>query len=125
MSTFVTYEIDIDEAGIENKLMSLFYDPDAMLEIHNEFAKTIDPWTPFLTGAMSSSGLANVAADGVTYNVPYARYQYYGVNFNHTTTYHPLASAQWDKVAMETQLEPFIQKVKDILIRRYNQLYGG
>lgn len=117
----VKFKVDIDDEKLAEQLTGLV-DDKTMLEIHNLFAKTIDPWVPFLEGPLSQT--LEITPEYVKYIVPYAHRQYNGVDFKHTTDYHPLASAQWDKVAMQTQLDSFTEEVKKILIRRANELYG-
>lgn len=46
------------------------------------------------------------------------------LHYNKDKVKHPLATAQWDKVAMQTQLAAFEQTVKNILVRRARELYG-
>lgn len=120
MSLFnITAEVEFDNARVEEKITSLI-DDDVMTQIHQLFAETIDPWTPFLTGALHSD--ITVEPDGVTYNVPYSANKYYGTVYHKEV--HPLATDHWDKVAMETEMEAFEQNVKEILIARAMQLYG-
>lgn len=120
MSLFnITAEVEFDTAQVQNKIESLI-DDDVMTQIHQLFAEMVDPWTPFLTGALHSD--ITVGPDGVTYNVPYAAEKYYGTVYHKEV--HPLATDHWDQVAMETQMEAFEEKVKDILIARAMQLYG-
>lgn len=116
-----TYHVDIDEKELQRKLDSLI-DDKTMLEVHNVFAKMIDPWVPFLEGPLSQT--LRISPEGVDYLVPYAHYQYTGDGFNHTTEYHPLATARWDEVAMQTELERFKKEVTAILERRARELYG-
>ena len=61
-----------------------------------------------------------IQPDGVVYTADYAWKQYYGTEFRHKTDVHPLATAFWDKVAMETQYDNFAEGIKEIIIRRYN-----
>lgn len=117
----VTANVDIDLGKIQSKVESLV-DDTVMLQVHNLLAKTVDPWVPFLEGPLSQT--LEITPEYVRYLQPYAHYQYVGVHFNHTKTHHPLASAEWDKVAMQTQLESFEEQVKQILIRRAKELYG-
>ena len=120
MSLFnITAEVEFDTARVQEKIESLI-DDDVMIRIQTLFAETIDPWTPFLTGALHSD--LTIEPDGVTYNVPYSAEKYYGTVYHKEV--HPLATDHWDKVAMETEMEAFEQKVKDILIARAMQLYG-
>ena len=65
-----------------------------------------------------------ITPEYVHYRVPYAHYQYYGDGFNHTTDYHPLATERWDKVAMQTELDSFMEGVKRILEQRAREIYG-
>lgn len=126
MSTFIDVDVEINEAAIQAKLEGLL-DETTMLEIHNLFAKMCDPYVPFLEGPLSQSGLAQVTPEYVQYgnsNVPYARRQYYGVDFNHTVDYHPKATALWDQVMMSEQGDSFKQQVTEILRRRARELYG-
>ena len=114
-------DIQIPQAVIEKKVEALL-DDATMTEIHQILAEIVDPWTPYLTGALSDSSHIVVGADGVTYLVPYAREKYYGEVY--TKDVHPLATSHWDTVAMETQLPVFKARVLEILKERAKQLYG-
>lgn len=100
--------------AVQAKLEQL-NNPTTMLAIHNTLAKRCDPYVPMLTGKLAESGMAHVTAEGVTYTTPYARRQYYGDNFNHTTEFHPLASARWDEAMMRDHGDEFLKEVQDIL----------
>lgn len=100
----------------------MLLDDNTMTQIQTLFAKTIDPWVPYLEGPLSQT--LNITPEYVEYLVPYSRRQYFGDSFNHTTDYHPLASARWDQVAMQTELDSFKNQVLDILRRRARELYG-
>lgn len=121
MSKFITCDVSISDAFLEDKLNELIT-PELMLEIHNLFAKMCDPYVPFLEGPLSQT--IEVTSDGVRYTQPYAHYQYYGTEFRHTLDYHPLASAMWDKAMMTDKGEEFTEQVRQILIRRAKELYG-
>lgn len=105
--------------ALQNKLDEI-NNPTTMLAIYNTLAKRCDPYVPFLEGPLSQTAV--VTSDGVTYIQPYARYQYYGDTFNHTTDYHPLASARWDKAMMRDHGDEFIQEVEDILYWRMRKV---
>jgi hypothetical protein len=121
MGDIITTQVSVNEEALHQKIDNLI-DDNVMLEIHSLFAKTINPWVPFLEGPLSQT--VEIEPKYIRYIQPYAHYQYMGVNFNHTTEYHPLASAQWDKVAMQTELESFEHQVQEILKRRVRELYG-
>lgn len=125
MSSIVKTEVHINSKRIQRKLNQLCSDDATMYEIHNLFAKTIDPWTPFREGPLSQS--VRITPQYIQYIVPYAHYQYEGININEanrTRTIHPLATSHWDKVAMQTQRDSFVRQVQRILKRRARQLYG-
>lgn len=118
MSDIIRTEVKVDVAGITNKVESVIHRDDTMLEVHQVFAKVIDPWVPYDTGALSQH--LDITPTGVTYTEPYAAKQYYGDEFKHTTEHHPLASAHWDEVAMQTERANLAMQVKEILVRRLN-----
>lgn len=121
MGNIIEYHIELDDKALVNMVTGLI-DDKTMQEIHNLYAKMIDPWVPYLEGPLSQT--LNITPEFVEYLVPYAHYQYVGDNFNHTTDYHPLATARWDKVAMQTELESFKKQVTAILERRAKEIYG-
>ena len=117
----ISFKVYVDDKALERQMENLL-DDKVMLEIQNLFAKTINPWVPFLEGPLSQT--LEITPEYVKYLVPYAHYQYTGDDFNHTKDYHPLATARWDEVAMQTELDSFMEQVKGILARRARELYG-
>lgn len=117
----ISYKVHVDDKALRKQMENLL-DDKVMLEIQNLFAKTIDPWVPYLENPLSTT--LEITPEYVKYLVPYAHYQYTGDNFNHTKEAHPLATARWDKVAMQTELDSFMANVKKILERRARELYG-
>ena len=127
-SSIIDFTVNVDITGIEKNFVNLTKDKATMLEVHNKFAQMCDPYVPMLNGPLHESAFAQVSEKCVKYggtaDVPYAAYQYYGVGFNHTIEKHPKATAMWDKAMMREQGEVFEAKVRDILVRRYKELYG-
>lgn len=116
----VEIAVDIDANKIKVALENVI-DDNVLTEIQEAFAEAIDPWTPFLSGALHSD--ISVSPTGVTYNVPYAKEKYYGEVYHKEV--HPLATSHWDEVAMaQGAKDAFEAKVKDILVRRVSELYG-
>ena len=115
-------KVNVNPNSVQNKLSKLFNDDQTMLEIHNLLAKMCDPYVPFLNGPLSQT--VQVEPNCVRYIQPYARYQYFGVDFNHTLDFHPLASALWDQAMLRDHGEEFNQQVRAILARRARELYG-
>lgn len=121
MSDVLKVDVDVSVIAIQERLQHVIT-PSAMLEIHNTLAKMCDPYVPFLNGPLSQTVI--VMPDYIQYIQPYAHYQYEGIHFKHTLDFHPLASAQWDKAMLRDHREEFVQQVKDILVRRAQELYG-
>ena len=116
----VNIDVNWNTKLIENKINSLITD-DVLLQIQTLFAKTIEPWTPYWHGDLSTD--ITIDSTGVTYNVPYAKKQYYESLAYHKDV-HPLATKLWDKVAMQSEMENFENQVKEILIERAREIYG-
>ena len=116
----ISLEGHIDKA-LQRKLEAV-NNPTTMVAIYNTLAKRCDPYVPFLNGPLSQT--FQVSSEGVRYIQPYARYQYYGVDFNHTLDYHPLASAMWDKAMLRDHGEEFYSEVKEIMVRRLDEVNG-
>lgn len=151
MSKLIDFKVHVKDEQILGKIERLIED-DVMTEIHNLFAKIINPWVPMDEGVLSQT--TEITPDYVRYIQPYAHYMYVGevygpnipINENgeiigwfsppgqkkHPTgrpiqynkEKHPLATKEWDKVAMQSQLSSFEEQVKEILRRRARQLYG-
>lgn len=69
------------------------------------------PYVPMDSGMLSQ----NVTTEPfkLTYNVPYAKYQFNGNGFNFSKEKHPLATAHWDKAtqnAKSTQIAKEVTK---------------
>ena len=121
MGLRVTTTINLDDMAIAGRISKLL-DDSTRLEIHNLFAKMMDPYVPFLEGPLSPT--AEVTPQDVRYTQPYAHYQYTGSHFNFTTDYHQLATAYWDKAMMRDKGEEFVEQVRQIIARKAKELYG-
>lgn len=119
----VKIRVKVNPNKINAKLNNLLKDRETMLEIHNLLAKMCDPYVPFLEGPLSQT--VEIEPFLIRYIQPYARYQYYGVDFNHTKDYHPKATALWNEVMMAEKGDVFKAQVTEILKRRAKELYGS
>lgn len=120
MATVIKVKSHLEKA-LRKKLEEL-NNPTTMLAIHNTLAKKCDPYVPFLEGPLSQT--IEVTSEGVHYIQPYARRQYYGENFNHTTEHHPLASAKWDEAMMRDKRDEFKAEVQAIVEERIRRANG-
>jgi len=142
MGKSIVTKVHIDEGAIQAKLDEVVND-EAMLEIHNLFAKMMDPYVPFGTDLSN----LEVTPEHVRYTAPYAHYHYegevYGLNIpiiengivvgwfslpDENGRKHPTgkqlqytkakASRHWDEAMMAEKREEFVKQVHDILARR-------
>ena len=116
------FKIKVNPNAVQASIDNLLNDEQTMLEIHNLLRKMCDPYVPFLEGPLSQT--VEVEPRCIRYIQPYARYQYYGIYFNHTIDYHPLATALWDKVMLAERGDEFVAEVKKILNRRAKEING-
>lgn len=68
--------ISVNLKDFENFVSGLKNDENLMLDINTQLAIRCRPYVPFKTGTLSN---ANVTRTGVSYNAPYAHYQYTGI----------------------------------------------
>ncbi len=152
MKNFLKFDVDIDEKSVQQKVDNLIND-EVMIHIHTAFARLIDRYVPKYMGPLSQNieatkdyvrykeAYARYMYRGIKYALNIPQYDEDGNitgfvapknNKKHPTgepliynkEQHPLATAEWDKVAMQTQLEAFEETVRKILVRRAKELYG-
>lgn len=112
-------DVTVDVSGVVNDIQNVINDDWTRTMIHAQLAQTVFPYVPYDTGYLSEDSV-EIEPDGVYYTAPYAWRQYYGEDFHHNTEIHPLATAYWDKVAMQTHYDEFAQEVANIIAERYN-----
>lgn len=118
MSDYINTDVTVNVDAISQRIESAIRDEGVRLQTHQVFADIIDPWIPYDTGNLSQD--ITITPECVTYNADYAFDQYYNTQYRHKTEHHPLATARWDKVAMQTEKEHLAQEVKDIVVRKLN-----
>ena len=117
MSIVSVTDVKVNLDGVINDIENVINDESTMTLIHARFAQILDPYVPYDTGYLSQDSV-EIEAYGVVYTADYAWKQYYGEDFKHKTEVHPLATAFWDKVAMENHYDEFVEDVREILVRR-------
>ncbi len=152
MKNFLKFDVDIDEKSVQQKVDNLIND-EVMIHIHTAFARLIDPYVPMKNGPLSQNLeitkdyvrykqiYAHYMYMGIKYGPNIPQFDEFGhitgfvspkgkkkhstgKPLNYSKEKHPLATAEWDKAAMQTQLEAFEKTVKSILERRAKELYG-
>lgn len=112
-------KVTIDENAIREKLNSVIHKDDLMWHVHETYAYTVKPWVPYDTGYLcgdADASAVEITSHAVVYHADYAAVNYYGTEIHHKREHHPLASAYWDKVAMQTEKDSFTQKVKELIV---------
>ena len=146
MGSIIRAKVGVNVDALQRKLEDVL-DDRTMLEIHNLYAKMMEPYVPF------GLDLANleVTPEYVKYNTPFAHYMYegkvYGPNIpiiedgivvgwfsppGQTKTptgadlqyTKPRASAHWDQAMLAEKKEEFVHQVEEILKRRARELNG-
>lgn len=81
----------------------------------NTCYKHMDKYVPYDTGDLRT--IVDIQADSITYESPYARYQYYGVREdgshkvqNYTT---PGTGPYWDKRMMTAEMQDIVREVQN------------
>ena len=137
----VTYKVK-ENSDLANSIDTIFNSQTKTM-ICNDFARLIDPWVPFREGVLSQT--IEVGEDYIHYKTPYAHYMHegmvYGPNIpyvqkdgsiewrspkgkkkhptgrpiTYRTDAHPLATAHWESVAMQTQADKFKRDITNII----------
>lgn len=149
MGNIIKVDVKVNPNAIGGKIEDLVNDPQTMLEIHNLYAKMMEPYVPFNVDL----GNQEVTSESVHYTAPYAHYHYigdtYGLNIpiiengiivgwfskpDEDGRKHPTggkltfkkarASDHWDQAMLADKKEEFVKQVEAILARRARELYG-
>ncbi len=87
-------------------------------------AKKMDKYVPFDEGTLAETVIIdgqptrNVTENTITYEMPYARYVYYGISkngkpLNYHTDKHPLAHKYWDKEMWSAEKQDVVKEVQN------------
>lgn len=108
----VKINIDLQKAG-ESKITD-----DVRLFAAKTAKDLMTDFVPMEEGILSTT--VDVSVDGVHYKVPYARYQYNGINFNfnHDPNKHPLATAEWDKAMLASRGDKLTRDIQNYINRK-------
>lgn len=121
MSSLVEFNVSIDEKALTRQLDQLL-DDTTMEEIQTVLKEMMDEYTPCHTGNLINS--AYITPNYVGYRADYAREMYHSIERDFSKENHPKATAEWDKAMFADHGDEFIERVRQILIRRAKELYG-
>ena len=85
----------------ENKQLGTF--------IATSVAKHLDKYVPMRDGTLADT--LEIEPFKITYIQPYAEKMYLGEGFNFSKDKHPLATAKWDKVGMQTERDAIVREI--------------
>lgn len=107
MKISISTDININSKRISDRIMKndAFWTYAA-----TEWYRLYTPYVPMKTGTLTNT--VAITPGQIEHTVPYARYQYEGTHFNFTRTYHPKATAHWDKAAEPTQKPKLISSLQ-------------
>lgn len=85
--------------------------------LDSEVLRDSAPYVPMRSGDLMKSGNSGtiIGSGQVVYIAPYARRQYYGLDFNFSKDKHPQACAQWFEKAKATKLSVWTNDVQKII----------
>ena len=145
----------MDVRRLINQFDELATDDTAMLEIYNLFGKIIEPYVPMDEGVLAHGyeitpnyirypgpyahymymgeiygpniPITDKNGDIIGWRSPPGKGSKYptGREITYSKEKHEKASKEWDKAAMIEKKDEFLAGVKNILIRRARELYGG
>ena len=153
MADFIEFDVDVDGKFLREHIDALC-DDVTMQRIHNLFAKLINPWVPMYEGILSQAleitakyirykqPYAHYMYDGEVYgpNIPIwengiivgwwsppgkGSKHPTGRAIKYGTEKHPLATKEWDKVALPIILDKIEKGIINILALRARELYGS
>jgi len=122
---YFTVKGELNEGSVFNKLNEITHNVGVMIDISQKIVEAIDPYVPCDTGRLSEDvDFVHSYTEGtlIKYNAPYASKCYYGDDIAFHKDKHPLATAHWDKVAMQTQQERVNREAEAILKARAKEV---
>lgn len=78
--------------------------------VASEFVRLTDPLVPFREGYLKGSANISVDGDWIRYEGPYARYQYYGVDFNFNGA--PQRGALWGERSLAINRKAIVRSAQ-------------
>lgn len=86
----------------------------------NTCALHMDKYVPYDEGILANTVI--IGTNTITYDQPYALYQYYGVRkdgthkiVNRTLTKHPLATSYWDRHMVTAEMPDIIKEAQNYI----------
>lgn len=111
----INLKLDMDANKVYSRFQKRY--ELAQQRLDSEVLRTTGPYTPMRSGNLFRSGqdATKLGSGQVTWNTPYARRMYYGLNYNFSKDLHPQASAQWFEKSKAVNLPAWKQVVESTI----------
>lgn len=106
------FSVNINTALVLGKYEARVQQAQAFLD--SEVIRQSHQFVPFVQGTLANTVVIE-SPGRIVYVQPYARRQYYGVDYNFTKTFHPQAGANWTDRAKAAFLPDWKKGVDAIL----------
>ncbi|MCQ2594821.1 MAG: minor capsid protein [Treponemataceae bacterium] len=110
-----TVNANFNTAAIQKKLDAAIH--KAQIKLDAQIIADSNFYCPLKTGALQKSAITNtvLGSGKIIWRTPYARVQYYGVNFDRSKDPNPNACAKWFEAAKAHKLEQWERLVNDTI----------
>ena len=105
MSVSLTWRKRLDARKIKRR----FVNDRVCQYAHLQLWRLCSPYVPMQTGDLMEN--VEITPEHLRYAAPYAARMYYGVGYRFKKDRHPLATAMWDKAAMQTQRDKLTREI--------------
>ena len=114
-SVTFTVTANFDEAAINAKLTAAIH--KAQMKLDAQVLEDSNYYVPLKSGVLQKSAInKTVLGSGkVKWVTPYARAQYYGVDFDHSKQFNQNACARWFEAAKARKMEQWRKLVDDTI----------
>lgn len=110
-----TVKDNFNDAAAKARISSAIH--KAQMKLDQQVITDSNYYVPLKTSTLQKSAIINtVLGSGlVKWRTPYARAQYYGVNFDHSKQRNPNACAKWFEAAKARKLKDWEKLVNDTI----------
>lgn len=110
-----TVKGNFNDAAVKARISAAIH--KAQIRLDQQVITDSNFYCPMKTGTLQKSAIINtVLGSGlVKWRTPYARRQYYGVNFDHSKSANPNACAKWFEAAKARKMEQWRKLVDDTI----------
>lgn len=114
-SVTFTATANFDDAAAKARTSAAIH--NAQIKLDQQVITDSNYYVPLKTSTLQKSAIINtvLGSGEVKWVTPYARRQYYGVNFDHSKQRNPNACARWFEAAKARKMEQWRKLVDDTI----------